>query len=166
MTLWVNLIFKLAQKLTKLSFNILDMSIAATIGKNKKYSIFHQNAHNIHLLTCPYLETWSAFCQFLIWFMFNLWHLISYTLSCEYHVVRNRYSSCYSLVKIAFASICTCKNNRRIWRHNASASRSHDVTDQLWWRHNVKSGKTVPSDNGEMSDWWLFLAERCVQDIK
>ena len=57
---------------------------------------------------------------------------------------------CYSLVKIAFAPICTCKNNRRIWRHNASDSRSHDVTDQLWWHHNVKSEKTVLSNNGEM----------------
>ena len=27
---------------------------------------------------------------------------------------------CYSLVKIAFAPIYACKNNRRIWRHNAS----------------------------------------------
>ena len=71
----------------------------------------------------------------------------------------------YSLVKIAFAPICACKNNRRMWRHNAGASRSRDVTDQLWWRHNVKSEKTVPGDNGEMRDWWLFVAERCVQDI-
>ena len=44
---------------------------------------------------------------------------------------------CYSLVKIAFAPICACKNNRRIWRHNASISRSRDVTDHLWWRHNA-----------------------------
>ena len=27
---------------------------------------------------------------------------------------------CYSLVKIAFAPICMCKNNRWIWHHNAS----------------------------------------------
>ena len=73
---------------------------------------------------------------------------------------------CYSLVKIAFAPICACKNNRRIWRHNASASHSGDVTDQLWWRHNVKSEKTVPSDNCEISEQWLFVAERCVRDIK
>ena len=38
----------------------------------------------------------------------------SYTLSREYWVVRNRYSRFYSLVKIAFAQICACKNNRRI----------------------------------------------------
>ena len=70
----------------------------------------------------------------------------------------------YSLVKIAFAPVCACKNNRQIWRHNVSASRSRDVKDQLWWRHNVKSEKTVPGDNGEMSNQWLFVAERCVQD--
>ena len=48
---------------------------------------------------------------------------LSYTLGREYRVMRNRYSpvhGCYSLVKIAFAPICTCKNNRQIWRHNAS----------------------------------------------
>ena len=37
---------------------------------------------------------------------------------------------CYSLLKIAFAPISTCKNNRRILRHNASTPRSCDVTDQ------------------------------------
>ena len=58
---------------------------------------------------------------------------------------------CY-LVKIAFAPICACKNNRRIWRHNVSVLHSRDVTDQLWWRHNTKSEKTVLSDNGEISD--------------
>ena len=30
-------------------------------------------------------------------------------------------NGCYSPVKIAFATICACKNNRRIWFHNASA---------------------------------------------
>ena len=73
---------------------------------------------------------------------------------------------CYSLVKIAFAPICACENNRRIWCHNASISRSRDVTDPLWWRHNAKSETTVPGDNCEMSDRWLFLAELCVQNIK
>ena len=73
---------------------------------------------------------------------------------------------CYSLVKIAFARIRACENNRRIWRHNASAPRSRDVTDHLWWRHNAKAKNTVLSDNGEMSDQWLFLAEWCVQDMK
>ena len=56
------------------------------------------------------------------------------------------------IVKIAFAPICACKNNRRIWSHNASVLHSRDVTDPLWWRHNTKSEKTVLSDNGEISD--------------
>ena len=73
---------------------------------------------------------------------------------------------CYLLVKIAFAPICTCKNNRRTWGHNASALHSHDVTDQLWWRHNVNSEKTVHSGNGKMSDQWLFVVEWCVQCMK
>ena len=73
---------------------------------------------------------------------------------------------CYSLVKIAFATICACKNNRRIWRHNASISRSRDVTDQLWWSHNAMSKQTVLDDNGDMSDRWLFLKKLCVKDIK
>ena len=42
-------------------------------------------------------------------------------------------------MKIAFAPICTCNNNRRIWRHNASTYHSRDVTDELWWRHNANS---------------------------
>ena len=40
----------------------------------------------------------------------------------------NRYSRLFSLVKIAFAPICACKKNRRIWCHNASFSLSRDVT--------------------------------------
>ena len=67
--------------------------------------------------------------------------------------------SCYSLVKITIAPIAACKNARRIWRHNAISSRSRNVTNQLWWRHNAKSEKTVFSDIGKMSDWWLFLAD-------
>ena len=73
---------------------------------------------------------------------------------------------CYSLVKIAFAPICACKNNRRKWRHNDSLSRSRDVADQLWWRHNAKSEKTVLDDNCDMGDRWLFLEKLCVKDIK
>ena len=72
---------------------------------------------------------------------------------------------CYSLVKIAFAPICPCKNNPRIWRHNASSSRLRVVTDPLWWHHNAKSETIVLGDNCEMSERWLFLAELCVQDI-
>ena len=69
---------------------------------------------------------------------------------------------CYSLVKIDFGPIC--KNNRRIWRHNASTSRSRDVTDQLWWCHNAESEKTGLGDNGEMSEQWLILWDLCAQD--
>ena len=74
--------------------------------------------------------------------------------------------ACYSLVKIAFAPICACKNNRRIWRHNASISRSRDVTEQLWWRHNAKSKKTVLDDICDMNDRWLFSEKMCVKDIQ
>ena len=73
---------------------------------------------------------------------------------------------CYSLVKIAFAPVCACKNNRQIWCHNASTSRLHasqiscdDVTI-------LSQKRPYLSDNGEMSDRWLFLAEFGVQDIK
>ena len=96
-------------------------------------------------------------------FISDMWLIIiSYTLSREYRVVRYRYS------RLLFTSedrLCANLAHNK-WRHNASASRSRDVTDQLWWRHNVKSEKTVASDNGEMSDRWLFVAERCVQDIQ
>ena len=73
---------------------------------------------------------------------------------------------CYSLVKIAFAPICMWKNNWRIWRHNASISCSRDVTDQLWWRRNAKSEKTVLDDNCDMSDRWMVLEKLCVKDKK
>ena len=66
--------------------------------------------------------------------------------------------SCYSSMKAAFAPVFACKNNRRIWRHNVSTSRSRDVPDRLWWRHNAKSEKTVLSDNGPMMVRWLFFS--------
>ena len=59
-----------------------------------------------------------------------------------------------------------CMNNWRIWHHNGSASRLHDVTDQLWWCHNVNSEKTILSVSGEMDDRWLFVTEWCSQDLK
>ena len=78
--------------------------------------------------------------------------------------------SCYSLVKIAFVPICASKKNLRIWRHNAIISRSRDVIDQLWWRHNANLEfvhfKSFPGNNGEMNGRWLFLAELGVQDMK
>ena len=87
---------------------------------------------------------------------------ISYTLGREYRVMRNRYSRLLFTSEDRLCAICACKNNRWIWRHNASISRSRDVTDQLWWRHNVKSEKGVLGDSCEMSDRWWFLAELCV----
>ena len=73
----------------------------------------------------------------------------------------------FDIVKIPFVPICGCDNNRRIWRHHASTSHSYYVTDQLWWRRNAKSEKTVRGDNGEKSDRWDFLAaELFVEDIK
>ena len=71
---------------------------------------------------------------------------ISYTLSREYRVVRKRYS------RLLFMNDLHVQNNRRIWRHNASTPRSRDVTDHLWWCHNAKLEKTVPSDNGEINN--------------
>ena len=53
------------------------------------------------------------------------------------------------------------QENGRIWRHNASVLHSRDVIEQLWWRHNTNSQKTVLSDNNEISDRRL-----CVQGIK
>ena len=74
------------------------------------------------------------------------------TQSREYRVVRIRYSRLLSTSEDRLAPICACKNNRRIWNHSASALRSRDVSDQLWWRHNAKSENTVHSDNSESSD--------------
>ena len=36
--------------------------------------------------------------------------------------------------------------------YDATMPCSRDVTDQLWWRHNAKSEKTVLSDNGEIGN--------------
>ena len=66
------------------------------------------------------------------------------------------FHGCCSLLKINLASLCMCKNNRQIWRHNCSVSRLRDTTGRLWWRHNARLGKTVLGNNGEMSDLWLF----------
>ena len=55
--------------------------------------------------------------------------IITYTLEYTIWWEINIHSS-YSLVKITIAPIYTCKNNRRIWRHNDSIShhRCGDVT--------------------------------------
>ena len=77
---------------------------------------------------------------------------------------------CYSLVKIVFAPICACKNNRRIWRHNASISRSRDFTDQLWWRHNATAENTFLGNNDETNDRlrhsWKSLPNHLTRDQK
>ena len=72
----------------------------------------------------------------------------------------------FSLVKIVFVPICSCKNSQVIWHHSVSTSHLRDITDQPWWLYNAKSEETVLGDNGEMSDWWLFLVELYVQNIK
>ena len=77
---------------------------------------------------------------------------ISYTLSLNTGLWEIDIHDCYSLVKIAFVPICTWKNNRQIWRHNASVLPSRDVTDQIRWRHNTKPEKTVLRNNDEISD--------------
>ena len=59
--------------------------------------------------------------------------IYSHTITSEYRVARNWHSRLLSsLVKINFAPIFTCKNNRRIWCHNTSTPRPRDVTDNLW----------------------------------
>ena len=109
---------------------------------------------------------WAEFLDVLFPPKWSAITIISYTLSREYWVVSNQYS------RLLFTSedcLCTCKNNRWIWHHNASISRSWDVTDQLWWRHNAKAEKTFPGhvgDNGKLNDQRSILAELCVQDIK
>ena len=66
----------------------------------------------------------------------------------------------YLLVNINFAPICVSDDDRH---HNTNASRSHDITDQQWWRHNAKSEKTVLSNNGKMICQWLVLVDWCIQ---
>ena len=83
-----------------------------------------------------------------------IWWYFSYTLSSGCLKIAIRV--CSSLVKIACAPTCACKNNRRIWRHNSSTSRSRDTTDQLWWRHYAESENTFLGNNDKMNDRWLF----------
>ena len=71
---------------------------------------------------------------------------------------------CYSLVKIALAPMSTYTNSRRIWRHNASAPGSRDVTDLLWWRHNSEKDRPCWQCRNQRS--YLFLAELCVQNMR
>ena len=59
---------------------------------------------------------------------------ISYTLRHEYQVAGNRYS------RFLFTSEDHLCANLRVQEqsNNSSTSRSSDVTDKLWWRHNAK----------------------------
>ena len=77
---------------------------------------------------------------------------LSYKLSHEYWVVRNRYSRLLFTSEDRLWPIHVRKNNQRLWRHNANTPSWHDITDQLWWLHNAKSEKTVLGYNGEISD--------------
>ena len=98
-----------------------------------------------------YFSTCKAMFSTIL-FIHNTKKRFSYTLSREYRVVRNRYSRllftsedrlCANLrvqeQSTNMTSQCQCL--AFAWRHN-----------QLWWRHNVKSEKTVTSDSGEMID--------------
>ena len=136
-------------------FTCSSHSICRNFGKVLRCSLLHWLQH--------------ALLELVVLTQRSLWPLIilnSYTLNREYRVMRNRYSRLLFTSEDRFGPICAYKKNQRIWRHNARASRSRDVTDHLWWRHNAKSEKTVVGDNGEMSDRWLFSVESCVQDIK
>ena len=101
--------------------------------------------HAFGSLHVSFIVTW----QNINWYKF----VFSYMLSCEYWWWEIDIHGCYSQVNIAFAPICTSKNNWWIWCHNASTSRSCDVTDQLWWPHNSKPAKHLP-----WRQWWNELS--------
>ena len=82
--------------------------------------------------------------------------LVSYTLRCGYRGWEIDINGCYSLVQIAFAPICACNNDRRIWRYNANTLCSRDVADQFtiltkspsWARcHAKRTDVTTPIEN-------------------
>ena len=148
---------------------LLDASYPQSSASRDTWRLFYMQIvpdnvnHYLHLVAYP---TWWKIGIKHCGLKFEFKILISYTLGREYRVMRNRYLPLLFTSEDRLAPICACENNRRIWRHNASISRSRDFTDPLWWRHNAKSETTVPGDNCKMSDRWLFLAELCVQDIK
>ena len=120
------------------------------------WTLLSTNAAPMHTRINSRIELFSARIFFLILLLGKLLKNYSfYTLSREYRVAGYRYSRLlFTSVKIAFAPICACSDNRRIWRHNTSFSRSRDVTDQLWWRHNAESENATLGNNGEMSARW------------
>ena len=89
-----------------------------------------------------------------------------YTLIREYRVVRNRYSRLLFTSEGRFCANLRVQEQLMNMTSQCHYPCSRDVTDQRWWRHNVKSENTVFSDNGKMSDRWLFVAKWCVHVIK
>ena len=93
-----------------------------------------------------------------------LWTLL-YMIKCPFlrcYAVRTGWEivihGCYSLMKINFAPIWASKNNRRIWRHKNSTSRSREVTGQLWWQWLIR--KDRPSRqwrNKRSKTFWAFV---------
>ena len=82
----------------------------------------------------------------------------SYTLTSltrEYRVEIDIHG-CYSLVMMAFAPICMCRNNQWIWCHNVSTSHLCDVTDWTVVMSQYQAKKTVLGENGKMRNQWLF----------
>ena len=66
---------------------------------------------------------------------------ISYTLSREYRVVRNRYT------RLLFTNGDLLRANLHVQEQStnmASQCQLAYVTDQPWWCHNAKTGNTVP----------------------
>ena len=125
---------------------------------------------------------WSKFWQFyskwiavslierridFLYFEFMLIMFIDiHALNREYRVVGNRYSRLLFTTEDQHCANLRVQDNRQIWRQNGTTSRSCDVTDHLWWRHNAKSDNTVLGDNGEISDRWLFLVDLYVRGIE
>ena len=73
---------------------------------------------------CPSWPIYDCLAIQMLWywpsFGISARRTTSYTLSREYWVVKNRnFYSYYLQVYIVLTPICACKNNRRIWRHNA-----------------------------------------------
>ena len=72
--------------------------------------------------------------------------MVSYTLSREYRVARNRYSRLLFTSEDRFCTNLRVQEQSTKWHNNASNLGSRDVTDKLWWRHNSKSEKTALSE--------------------
>ena len=74
---------------------------------------------------------------------------ISYTLSREYRVVKNRYSR---LLSTGQDRLCA---NSRVQKQSTNMTLQYQypmVADQPWWPQNAVSEKTVLSDNGDIND--------------